>query len=63
MRYTKGNRTRVGSRSMGKHDVPVPQPDPTRDGHKPGQLPPSREPGKHEEPGKPEEQPGKHETK
>lgn len=34
---------------MGKHDPPKPQPDPSDDGHKPGQPPPPREPGKHEE--------------
>ncbi|MGH3884210.1 MAG: hypothetical protein ACRDRC_12525, partial [Pseudonocardiaceae bacterium] len=33
---------------MAKHDPPKPQPDPSGDGHKPGQLPPPREPGKHE---------------
>ncbi len=50
---------------MGKHDVPQPGPDPTRDSHKPGELPPSREPGKHEQPGKHDEpdEPGKRERK
>jgi hypothetical protein len=38
---------------MGKHDVPTPGPDPSRDGHKPGQFPPAREPGKHEKPANP----------
>ncbi len=33
--------------NMGKHEEPKPQPDPSGDGHKPGQPPP-REPGKHE---------------
>lgn len=48
---------------MGRHDAPTPLPDPTRDGYKPGQPFPSREPGKHEErPGKREE-PDKHEKK
>ena len=48
---------------MGRHDAPTPQPDPTHDGHEPGQPLPSRGPGKHEEhPGKREE-PGKHEKK
>lgn len=45
---------------MGKHDAPQPQPDPTRDGHKPGQPLPAREPGKHEDPGD-QEDPGEHE--
>lgn len=34
---------------MAKHEPPKPQPDPSDDGHKPGQQPPPREPGKHEE--------------
>ncbi len=33
---------------MGKYEEPKPQPDPTRDGAKPGALVPDREPGKHE---------------
>lgn len=40
-----GNVTR--SMNMGKHEEPKPQPDPSGDGHKPGQPPP-RDPGKHE---------------
>ncbi|HET9118301.1 MAG TPA: hypothetical protein VFN75_09570 [Pseudonocardiaceae bacterium] len=33
---------------MSRHEPPKPQPDPSDDGHKPGQTPPPREPGKHE---------------
>ncbi|MBV9012124.1 MAG: hypothetical protein JO272_08740 [Pseudonocardiales bacterium] len=43
---------------MGRHHETPPQPDPTRDGHKPGGLFPHRQPGKHEKPDEPED-PGK----
>lgn len=42
---------------MGKHDPPKPQPDPSDDGHKPGQSPPPREPGKHERDDPPQQEP------
>jgi hypothetical protein len=49
---------------MGRHDAPTPQPDPTQDGYRPGQPPPSREPGKHEKPpGDEEQEPGQGEKK